>query len=134
MNDQIDIERFRISPEGTVRLEEAVKKRREADQLKRVAAKPGAIAILPYDARMYAAAARRDASMAVLVELAYLAFQKHSGTVLLSNGRLGEMGVSRYAKARALRLLAADGLVTVDWRGKKTPRVTILWEVRRAVA
>lgn len=90
-------------------------------------AKTGAFVQLPYDERVLAAAARRDASMAVLVELAYRVFRQRTKTVELPNEKLGAVGISRHAKTRALRHLAADGLVAVEWRRRKTPLVTVLW-------
>ena len=82
---------------------------------------------LPYESAL-AIAGRRDASMAVLVELAHLRFRKRDNPVSIGNAALRAVGVSPDAKVRALRLLEADGLVAVDWRGgKKTPHVRLLW-------
>ena len=44
----------------------------------------------------------------------------------LSTERLAPFGVSRYAKDRALRLLTEAGLVTVDRKKGRSPRVSIV--------
>jgi DNA-binding transcriptional ArsR family regulator len=44
----------------------------------------------------------------------------------MPNGWLEERGVSRKAKSQVLRDLEAAGLVTVERRDRKSPRVTIL--------
>ena len=46
------------------------------------------------------------------------------GTVQIANKTLAEWGVSRHAKVRALRELEAVGLISVEWRGRRTPIVT----------
>ena len=82
---------------------------------------------LPYESAM-AIAGRRDASLAVLIELAHLRFRRRESIVPLGNAALRAVGISPDAKVRALRRLEADGMVAVDWRGgKKTPHVTLLW-------
>jgi hypothetical protein len=70
----------------------------------------------------------RDAPMAVLVELAYQAFKTHKNPVPLTNAALRSVGIRRDAKLRALRQLEADELIAVEWRGRKSPLITILWE------
>lgn len=90
-------------------------------------AKPETFVQLPYKLAL-TAAARRDASLAVLIELAHQAFKTHQNVVPLTNAKLKSVGVSPDAKVRALRHLEADGLVSMDWRGgRKTPHVTLLW-------
>ena len=82
---------------------------------------------LPYEKGLEVAG-WRDASLAVLVELAHRAFKTHQNTVPLANARLQLVGVSPDAKVRALRRLETVGMVAVDWRGgRKTPHVTLLW-------
>lgn len=49
----------------------------------------------------------------------------HSATVVLSYVRLAEMGVNRYAARRGLRALEKTGLVSVERRRGRSPRVTI---------
>jgi hypothetical protein len=89
--------------------------------------KDGTFVKLPYESARIIAG-RRDASMAVLIELAHLRFRRRESVVPLGNAALQSVGVSHDAKVRALRRLEADGLVAVDWRGgKKTPHVRLLW-------
>jgi DNA-binding PadR family transcriptional regulator len=44
---------------------------------------------------------------------------------------LAKLGVKRNAKVRALRRLEAAGLITVDWRDRKTPVATLRSRPRR---
>jgi len=49
-----------------------------------------------------------------------------SATFVLSQAALGEFGVSRQAKYRALEALEAEGLITVRRRHSRNPEVTVL--------
>jgi hypothetical protein len=121
-DDPFDLDALRLMPELAAKLAEASPKGRP-----RKPARPEAFVKLPYRLAL-TAAGRRDASLAVLVELTYRAFKTHRNQVPLGNAVLRSVGVSRDAKLRALRRLEADGMVSVDWRGgKKTPSVTLLW-------
>jgi hypothetical protein len=85
---------------------------------------------LPYEQTLAAAGQAKCAPLAVLVELAHQVFKNHRTKVTLSNSVLRSVGVSQWAKNRALRQLEAAGMVAVDWEGGKAPRVTILWEAK----
>ena len=41
----------------------------------------------------------------------------------LANGALAELGVTRWAKCIALRELEALGLISIDWRTRKSPLI-----------
>ena len=60
------------------------------------------------------------------VFLWFLAGLKNTCVVLLANGRLSGFGVNRSAKYRALNSLEAAGLVSVQRRRGRSPRVTLL--------
>jgi hypothetical protein len=62
----------------------------------------------------------------VCVELLYAAWRAKRRTFPLPNGRLAKLGVSRYAKQRALRDLERAGLITVERPLRKTPIVTLV--------
>jgi len=62
----------------------------------------------------------------VCVELLYASWEKRSLTVSVPNGRLAKLGVTRETKRRALRDLEKAGLITVERRHGKTPRVTLV--------
>jgi hypothetical protein len=66
----------------------------------------------------------------------YLRGLKRSSSVVVSNVMMRDWGVSGDAKSRALRALEAAGLITIERRGKRSPRVTIVappsWEGGRA--
>ena len=62
----------------------------------------------------------------VAIVLWFWAGIKKSRTVLLSNKTLKELGVSRYAKKRALTALEDAGLITVKNQKGRAPVVTII--------
>jgi hypothetical protein len=86
--------------------------------------------MLPYDQTIAAAGAMKNAALAVMVELANQMFKKHTAKVALGNSALRSVGISHKAKLRALHQLEAAGMVVVDWRRRKSPRVTILWDTK----
>jgi hypothetical protein len=51
---------------------------------------------------------------------------KNGTTFSLPSGKLGKLGVNRFAKSRALKELEAAGLITVEWRTGKNPMVTMV--------
>ena len=73
-----------------------------------------------------AARATRTPSFLVCVELLFRAWKTKSMTFALPNGRLAKNGVSREVKRRVLRDLEAAGLIVVDRRHGKTPRITLV--------
>lgn len=83
--------------------------------------------MLPYGPTMQAAGKMNDATLAVMVELAYLVFKTRNSEVVLNNAVLSGVGISRWAKQRALRKLKTAGLVMVTWRGQRNPLVRVLW-------
>jgi hypothetical protein len=62
----------------------------------------------------------------VAVLLWYRSRLERSATVTLSQAFLGQFGVSRQAKYRALESLEAAGLVALRRRSHKNPEVTLL--------
>ena len=53
---------------------------------------------------------------------------RRSNTVPLSNGELGELGISRYAKYRALAWLREAGVIAIEEANtRRSVRVTLLW-------
>jgi hypothetical protein len=62
----------------------------------------------------------------VCIELLYAAWKAKRLTFPLPNGRLAKLGVSRYAKQRALGDLERAGLITVERPSRKTPTVTLV--------
>ena len=66
-------------------------------------------------------------SLAVGVGLWHLAgLRRTQQHLALSTERLGSFGVSKYAKDRALRHLIAAGLVTVERKKGRSPRVSLV--------
>jgi hypothetical protein len=62
----------------------------------------------------------------VALRLLYLTWSERSQTVVLTNKGLAHWGVSRHQKLKALRRLERAGLIAVEWRRRKNPRVTLL--------
>jgi hypothetical protein len=46
-------------------------------------------------------------------------------TVVVANQTLSEWGVARQEKYKALRRLEEAGLISVEWRGRRSPLVTL---------
>jgi hypothetical protein len=61
----------------------------------------------------------------VLILLLHMSFEAHSPTFACPNGFLARHGISRTKKCRALAELAAAGFITVSWRPRRSPIVTI---------
>jgi hypothetical protein len=66
-------------------------------------------------------------ALAVALAIWHLARMRKSDTVELSQTRLSEFGVKRWAKYRALAALEKAGLVRVVRRQRRNPEVTVLY-------
>jgi hypothetical protein len=54
--------------------------------------------------------------------------RRRSNTVALSNGELRKLGISRYAKYRALAWLREAGVIAIEAAStRRSVRVTLLW-------
>ncbi len=73
-----------------------------------------------------AAQATKSPKALVWLWLLHRSWKGRSKTVVMSNAKLKEWGVTRLQKYRALRELEEAGLITVDWRRCKSPVVTLL--------
>jgi hypothetical protein len=74
------------------------------------------------------ALASSDASEKVWVvacHILYETWRAKGQPIKLPNGMLARCGVSRFAKYRALEKLEQLGLVSIEWRAKKSPIVAI---------
>jgi hypothetical protein len=81
---------------------------------------------LPLWFAVEAAKATKTPAALVWVELVYQSWKAKSLTFPLSNGRLKKAGVSREIKRRALRDLERAGLIMVERRHGRAPRVTLV--------
>jgi hypothetical protein len=61
----------------------------------------------------------------VWIRLLHLAWKAKTRTICLPSKWLEDQGVSRFAKNRALDGLEAGGLISVERRHRKSPRVTL---------
>jgi len=71
---------------------------------------------------------RTPAHLAVALLIYRECLLRRSNTVPLSNGALGELGISRYAKYRALACLREAGVIAIEQaKTRGSVRVTLLW-------
>jgi hypothetical protein len=56
----------------------------------------------------------------------YRVWADRQSTIPLPNRTLASLGVTRWAEQRALRNLERAGLIRVEYRGRKSPLVTLL--------
>ena len=77
---------------------------------------------------VWAHQARQLGVTALFVGLAlwYLKGLRRSNTFIVSNMMLEDWGVTKWAKLRSLRSLEKAGLVAIEWRGKRSPLVTLV--------
>ena len=70
----------------------------------------------------------RNALLAVQAELHRMHFRAwdKKAPIAFGNSTLRGLGFSHHEKTRALKALETAGWITVQWHGKKTPRVTII--------
>jgi hypothetical protein len=61
----------------------------------------------------------------VALYVLHLHWKSHGKPSKLANGMLRYDGVSRYSKRRALKDLERRGLITIEWRPKKSPIVHV---------
>jgi hypothetical protein len=62
----------------------------------------------------------------VLYEIVFQTWSQKKSTIVLSNARLAQWGVTRPLKRRALAQLEKAGLIRVTRRGLKSPEITLL--------
>jgi hypothetical protein len=129
-HDPFDLTKLKLTPEQIAKLAPFQKKAKAKPQLPRSRRQTGTRFIqLPYERTLAAAGQLGHAPMAVLVEVAYLAFKAHSKPVPLANKVLRSAGIDRWAKTRALRQLEKAGAVTVIWRSNgRSPLVSLRWD------
>jgi ribosomal protein S25 len=73
-----------------------------------------------------ASKATRSPAALVCVHLLHASWKARKATFPLSNSYLERHGVSRSVKRRVLRNLEAAGLITVERRNGRSPRVTLV--------
>jgi hypothetical protein len=86
-------------------------------------ARDGAFVMIPLRDATLAARAMKNPALLVYVELMYCAWRAKGGCFALSNKWLEMRGASRWTKNRVLRDLEAAGLIEVDQRGRRAPRI-----------
>ena len=66
-----------------------------------------------------------DKAWPVLMHILYEAWRNKGGPIKLPNGMLKRLGVSRDSKHLALRKLERIGVISVEWRDRKSPIITL---------
>ena len=129
-DDPFDLAKLKLTPEQITKLAPFQKQPKPKPQLPRPRRQAGTRFIqLPYERALAAAGQLGHAPMAVLIEVAYLAFKAHGKPVPIANKTLRTVDIDHEAKTRALRQLEKAGLVTVVWRGPgRSPLVSLRWE------
>lgn len=143
--DAFDPERFRLSPEMAAELARA-KAERDAgkrkgnkpawlvDKIAATRARPGRLAKAKAEDlfvqilhRAVAAGGKalHDRQWMVWLYIHYRALWDKTNTVEIGNKTLKEWGVNRTVKNRALYAFERAGLITVEWRGNKSPLVAL---------
>ena len=93
---------------------------------KRKAKQEEAFALVPLARAAEVTKCTKTQGAMVWIVLAYLAWKNKSPTVTLSNETMRQYGVNRHVKYRALATLEAAGIVTIKWRNKQSPIVTLI--------
>jgi hypothetical protein len=142
--DPFDLDRLRLSPELAAEL---VKAKAERDASKRSGMPPGLEAKLAahrakggvkkpknkddlfvqilHRAVAAAGEALRDRQWMVWLYIHYRALWDKTNTVEIGNKTLKQWGVGRMVKNRALYAFERAGLISIEWRGNKSPLVTL---------
>jgi DNA-binding transcriptional ArsR family regulator len=120
-NTMWDPSSLRLSPDGVKRSQGGARRGRRASPIR------GKFIAGPIDVS-WVVRAKRLGATALLVGLAlwHLKKLRQADTFTVSNLMLQEWGIQPDAKSRALRALERAGLIRVERRGKRSPRVTLV--------
>ena len=111
-----DLKQHRLTPETLAKLAIVPRKiRRQRGHFVRV----------PWTWIARLAKARYTATYRVALHILYRHWKNRGEPFTLSNGMVAMEGVSRWQKWRALRELEQLGLITIERRKRKTPRITV---------
>ena len=126
-DDPFDMGKLALTPDQITELA-PFQKNSEAKSKRRQSRPKCEFVMLPYEQTLVVAGQTKSALLAVLLELAHQMFKTRRNSIRLTNTAFRSVGISHHAKLRALRQLAALGLVEVAWQGsRRSPMVTILW-------
>jgi hypothetical protein len=110
----IDIKQYRITPAEIA-----------AAQPKPAPAPKRQFVMVPMDWLDQLAGTSRANTYVVALHLLHLNWKNDGQPFLLPNGKLEAAGVSRFAKWRALKDLEQVGLIAVEKRPKRSPKITV---------
>ena len=75
--------------------------------------------------------ARFIGTLKLALHILFRCWKERSQSILVTNTAFGKSGGARQGKYRALRELKNLGLIDLEWRPRKSPRVTILTATER---
>ena len=119
MSDAFDPARFKLSREMADELAKA--KPNRSKQPKRT--EP--FLLITLEDIVTGGKALRDRRLLVWLYIKYRAWKESSNTVAIGNRNLQSWGVSPWTKCRALRDFERAGLISVVWRERTSPVVTL---------
>ena len=125
--DPFDIEALQLTPEAVAELA-AIQKGSGAPttKSKRSPRRKTGFTLMTHDAARAGYLALGCPQALVWHYLHYRAWSTRSRTVTLPNETLKSWGIDRMSKSRALRKLEKAGLISVEPRTRRSPRVTLL--------
>ena len=121
-DDTFDPARLRLSTEAAA----SIGKKPSDKQKGRHLRGDGPFVQLQLEGLVAASKALGSSMLLVWIHLQHRAWAEKKRTVAVTSQALGELGVDRGMKHRALRLLEEAGLVSVEWRKRRNPLVTLL--------
>ena len=120
-NSTWDPSSLRLDPHGVKRSQGGARRGRRAPPIR------GKFIAGPIDVQWVVQAKRLGATpLLVGMALWHLKKLRQADTFTVSNLMLQEWGIQPDAKSRAVRALERAGLIRVDRRGKRSPRVTLI--------
>jgi hypothetical protein len=125
MSNVFDLNRLRLSPEQVAQIAaaEAVPQRKIESEKVRKRRKLWIMMPMDWHERLCGAS---GCTHTVAQRLLFLHWKAKGKPITLANGALAADGVARNAKVKSLQELERRGLVSVEWRSRKSPIVTVL--------
>lgn len=123
MTDQeIDLDKFTLTDEDLAKA--ALPPTKEQRTAKR--RQEGYFTTVPWAWKKALQMARSVAAYQLALHLLHVYFETKHKTFKVTNQMAAEAGLSRYQKTHALADMASWGIIAVEWRGKRSPIVTLM--------
>jgi hypothetical protein len=123
MNDAFDLDGLRLAPEVAAQIGKKPSKKQDGGQ----AGRTEPFLQISHKAILAGSEVLRGTKQfLVWLYLFHRVWADKSRTVALANQTLSNWGVGRREKYKALRQLEAAGLISVEWRQRRSPLVTLI--------